>query len=53
MTTILDGKSLALKLRGDIRAEVDAHLVKGLRAPHLAAILVGEDGASKTYVNSK
>ena len=53
MTTILDGKSLALKLRGDIRAEVDAHRVKGLRAPHLAAILVGEDGASKTYVNSK
>jgi len=53
MTTILDGKSLALKLRGDIRAEVDAHRVKGLRAPHLAAILVGDDGASKTYVNSK
>ncbi|HBN03414.1 MAG TPA: bifunctional 5,10-methylene-tetrahydrofolate dehydrogenase/5,10-methylene-tetrahydrofolate cyclohydrolase [Bacteroidetes bacterium] len=53
MTTILDGKSLALKLRGDIRAEVDSLRAKGLRSPHLAAILVGEDGASKTYVNSK
>lgn len=53
MTTILDGKPLALKLRGDIRAEVDSLRAKGLRSPHLAAILVGEDGASKTYVNSK
>jgi methylenetetrahydrofolate dehydrogenase (NADP+) / methenyltetrahydrofolate cyclohydrolase len=53
MTTILDGKSLALKLRGDIKAEVEEVRLNGLRAPHLAAILVGEDGASTTYVNSK
>ena len=53
MTTILDGKVLALKLRGKIKEEVEALRKAGHRAPHLAAILVGEDGASKTYVNSK
>jgi methylenetetrahydrofolate dehydrogenase (NADP+)/methenyltetrahydrofolate cyclohydrolase len=53
MTTILDGKGLAKKLRGNIKEEVAAYTSQGRRAPHLAAILVGEDGASKTYVNSK
>ena len=53
MTTILDGKALALTLRGKIKEEVEALRKAGHRAPHLAAILVGEDGASKTYVNSK
>ena len=53
MTKILDGKALALTLRGKIKEEVEALRKAGHRAPHLAAILVGEDGASKTYVNSK
>jgi len=53
MTTILDGKALALTLRGKIKEEVEALRKAGHRAPHLAAILVGEDGASKTYINSK
>jgi len=53
MTIILDGKALALTLRGKIKEEVAALMKEGHRAPHLAAILVGEDGASKTYVNSK
>ncbi len=53
MTTILDGKGLAKKLRGNIKEEVASYVSAGNRAPHLAAILVGEDGASKTYVNSK
>jgi methylenetetrahydrofolate dehydrogenase (NADP+) / methenyltetrahydrofolate cyclohydrolase len=53
MTTVLDGNALALKLRGEIKNEVEGLKAKGYRAPHLAAILVGEDGASKTYVNSK
>ena len=53
MTKILDGKSLALKLRERVRDEVTSIRNEGHRAPHLAAILVGEDGASKTYVNSK
>jgi methylenetetrahydrofolate dehydrogenase (NADP+)/methenyltetrahydrofolate cyclohydrolase len=53
MTTILDGKSLALSLRGKVKAEVETLKAAGHRSPHLAAILVGNDGASKTYVNSK
>ena len=53
MTTILDGKALALKLRGNVKEEVEALRANVHRAPHLAAILVGEDGASKTYVASK
>jgi methylenetetrahydrofolate dehydrogenase (NADP+)/methenyltetrahydrofolate cyclohydrolase len=53
MTTVLNGKELAKKLRGEIKTEVETYISNGLRAPHLAAILVGEDGASTTYVNSK
>ncbi|MFY0643612.1 MAG: bifunctional 5,10-methylenetetrahydrofolate dehydrogenase/5,10-methenyltetrahydrofolate cyclohydrolase [Bacteroidia bacterium] len=53
MTTILNGKELAQKLREQIKIEVEQLRSTGNRAPHLAAILVGEDGASSTYVNSK
>lgn len=53
MTKILDGKQLAKDLRVKIKHEVEALTSSGKRAPHLAAILVGEDGASKTYVASK
>lgn len=53
MTKILDGKQLAKDLRVKIKQEVEALTSSGKRAPHLAAILVGEDGASKTYVASK
>ena len=53
MTTILNGKELAQKLREQIKIEVEQLRSTGQRAPHLAAILVGEDGASTTYVNSK
>lgn len=53
MGTIIDGKALALKLRESVKEEVASIVSQGHRAPHLAAIIVGEDGASKTYVNSK
>jgi methylenetetrahydrofolate dehydrogenase (NADP+)/methenyltetrahydrofolate cyclohydrolase len=53
MTKILDGKQLAKDLRVKIKQEVEDLKKSGKRAPHLAAILVGEDGASKTYVASK
>ena len=53
MATIIDGKGLALTLRGKIKEEVSLYKNSGNRSPHLAAILVGDDGASKTYVNSK
>lgn len=49
----LDGKQTAADIRLDIAREVQELLSSGKRAPHLAAILVGNDGASETYVNSK
>ncbi len=51
--TLLDGKALSAILKKEIGLEVAAMVKQGLRAPHLAAILVGEDGASMTYVGSK
>lgn len=51
--TIIDGKEVAAKLRKDIAAEVATMVAAGKRAPHLVAILVGDDGASQTYVGHK
>ena len=51
--TIIDGKQVAAALRLQIAEEVAADLAKGKRAPHLVAILVGNDGASQTYVGHK
>ena len=51
--TIIDGKEVAAKLRKEIAAEVEAWVAAGHRAPHLVAILVGNDGASQTYVGHK
>lgn len=50
---ILDGKIAAASVKAAIKAEVDALLLAEKRAPHLAAVLVGNDGASETYVASK
>lgn len=50
---IIDGKAIADAMKKEIAAEVAAMLDKGIEAPHLAAVIVGEDGASKTYVSSK
>ncbi len=53
MTLILDGKKLSLQIQEEIRTEIDALRQSGKKIPHLAAVLVGNDGASTTYVNSK
>lgn len=50
---ILDGKALALQIKEEIANEVRQLTAKGMRPPHLAAIIVGDDGASKTYVANK
>ncbi len=50
---LLDGKKLADELKAEIKTEVDAITQTGKRAPHLAAILVGNDGGSLTYVGHK
>lgn len=51
--TLLDGRATSANLQAQIAAEVDYFLDKGWRRPHLTAILVGEDGASQTYVANK
>lgn len=53
MVQLLDGKALALQIKEEIANEVRQRTAEGLRAPHLAAVLVGDDGASQTYVASK
>ena len=52
-TQILDGKALSLQIKEELANEVRSLTQRGLRPPHLAAILVGDDGASQTYVASK
>jgi methylenetetrahydrofolate dehydrogenase (NADP+)/methenyltetrahydrofolate cyclohydrolase len=51
--TLIDGKKIAEKIKEEIAAEVKGIKDRDEKVPHLAAILVGEDGASQTYVNSK
>lgn len=53
MAEILDGLSVSHKIKQEIKEEVTKIVQSGKKAPHLAAILVGENGASKAYVNSK
>ena len=50
---IIDGKKIAEKIKSEIAKEVRLILDKDERAPHLAAIIVGEDPASQTYVANK
>jgi methylenetetrahydrofolate dehydrogenase (NADP+)/methenyltetrahydrofolate cyclohydrolase len=50
---LLDGKTTADSIKEEIRNELSRYISEGLRRPHLVAILVGNDGASRTYVDSK
>jgi methylenetetrahydrofolate dehydrogenase (NADP+)/methenyltetrahydrofolate cyclohydrolase len=50
---LLDGKKTSQDIKNEIKAKVDVMKAKGEKVPHLAAILVGNDGASLTYVGSK
>lgn len=50
---LLDGKSCSKRIRQEIKKEVDAIIANGDRPPHLAAVLVGNDGASENYVAFK
>ena len=51
--TILDGKQTANDIKTELAVRVDQLILQGKRPPHLAAVLVGNDGASLTYVGSK
>jgi methylenetetrahydrofolate dehydrogenase (NADP+)/methenyltetrahydrofolate cyclohydrolase len=50
---LLDGKATSNQIKEEIAVEVQQLTAKGIKAPHLAAILVGNNGASLTYVNAK
>lgn len=50
---LIDGKKTAAEIRAEIAEEVAQMTQNGMRAPHLAAVLVGHDGGSETYVASK
>ena len=53
MATIIDGKKISTLIKEEIKNQVKEIISKGGRAPHLAAVLVGDDGASLTYVSIK
>ena len=50
---VLDGKKTSNDIKAEIAESVKDIVVKGSRPPHLAAVIVGDDGASLTYVGSK
>lgn len=50
---IIDGKKIAQEIKEEISNEIAQRKLLGLKIPHLAAILVGNDGASETYVGAK
>jgi methylenetetrahydrofolate dehydrogenase (NADP+) / methenyltetrahydrofolate cyclohydrolase len=50
---LLDGKAVAEAIKKELASEVSAMKQSGKKTPHLAAILVGNDGASETYVGNK
>ena len=53
MPIIIDGKATASQIKQEIATEVQAMVAAGKKRPHLAAILVGHDGGSETYVKNK
>ncbi len=50
---LLDGKATAEQLKEEIRQQVEQIRARGGKVPHLAAVIVGNDGGSHTYVNNK
>lgn len=50
---IIDGKATATAIKAEIKAEVEKFVARGGKRPHLAAVLVGHDGGSETYVKNK
>jgi methylenetetrahydrofolate dehydrogenase (NADP+)/methenyltetrahydrofolate cyclohydrolase len=53
MSQVLDGKLISQQIQDELLLEVNNIKAKGGKVPHLAAILVGNDGASETYVSAK
>jgi methylenetetrahydrofolate dehydrogenase (NADP+)/methenyltetrahydrofolate cyclohydrolase len=50
---LLDGKIVSQAVKDRLKIQNEERLIQGKKAPHLAAILIGNNGASETYVGSK
>ncbi len=53
MYNLIDGKKIASLIKQEIAGEVAGRIESGRKRPHLAAILVGDNGSSVTYVDNK
>lgn len=53
MNNIIDAKSIATKLKEKLKKDINERIVKGLRAPKIASILVGNDDGSIYYINNQ
>ena len=53
MAQLIDGRKIAGEIKEEIAQKVAHHKSDGQRAPHVAIILIGDDGASHSYVNGK
>ena len=51
--TLIDGKAISEQVKQEIATEVAEIVARGGKRPHLAAILVGHDGGSETYVDGE
>jgi hypothetical protein len=51
--TLIDGKKISSDIKNEIAARVSQRKQQGKKIPHLAIILIGDDGASQTYVDNK
>lgn len=53
MAKLISGLAIAKEIRHELREHIDEWRNQGHRAPHLTAVLIGDDPASHTYVNNK
>lgn len=53
MAKIISGVTIAKEIRHELKTHIDEWIGDGHRAPHLTAVLIGDDPASHTYVNNK
>ncbi len=51
--TVIDGKAIAQQIQAEVAARIETRTTSGLRAPGLAVVLIGDDGASRIYVRNK
>lgn len=53
MAKIISGIAISKEIRAELKEQIAEWVAKGNRAPHLTAVLIGDDPASHTYVNNK